>query len=223
MKKQALKGLQFAGLTLSALTLGSLAQASQLTVEVGYGFGGTSSSGLYSGSPDTAFVTVKNTSSDVFTGTLSLNAPGLYGSFFDTSGAITMNPGDTWTLLPGPESSNYGGFYKNQPSTSPTGPADDGALLTIVGGFDDCQIDFAIHDKDIHSGVFATNPFGVTLDNYILQGGDPYGRDTFDTFEVAQAHATFTVGCGVPDVGSSLTLLGSGLGALGLLRRKLAA
>jgi hypothetical protein len=39
--------------------------------------------------------------------------------------------------------------------------------------------------------VPADNGLGVVLDNYILQGGDPFGRDTGDPVEVAQAHATF--------------------------------
>jgi len=64
------------------------------------------------------------------------------------------------------------------------------------------------------------------LDNYILQGGDPFGRDTFDDFEVAQAPATFKIASrtsGVPDMGNTLGLTGIGLVGLTLLRKKLAA
>src|SRR5438445_4136975 len=49
----------------------------------------------------------------------------------------------------------------------------------------------SIFDKDIHSGSPRTNPYGVTLDNFILQGGDSYGRDTGDDYETTQAPGSF--------------------------------
>jgi hypothetical protein len=211
----------------NTLALGALVAATVsanadliLSVEVGYGFGGASSSGLYAGSPDTGFVTIVNTGTTTFTGELSVDAPGLFGSFFDTSGpGHVMAPGDSWTLLPGPESSNFGGYFKNQPGTDPAGLADDGALLKIVGDDGSCFIDFSIHDKDIHSGVFAVNPFGVTLDNYILQGGDPFGRDTGDAFEVAQGHAFFDITC-VPEPSQWAMIGGMGLLGFGVWRKR---
>jgi len=209
----------------AGVTLGLASSASadlKLSVEVGYGFGGTSSSGAYSGSPDTGYVVVKNTGTTTFTGELSINAPGLGGSFFDTSGpSYALVPGASWILLPGPESSNYGGYYKHQNGVDPQGPADDGALLSVIGTDGVCSINFSIHDKDIHSGVPATNPFGVVLDNYILQGGDPFGRDTGDGFEVAQAHAFFDLTCPhTPDAGSTAALLLLSLGGLRLVSRR---
>ena len=49
----------------------------------------------------------------------------------------------------------------------------------------------SIFDKDIHSGVPRTNPFGETLDNYILQGGSSTGADTGDAYETTQAPGPF--------------------------------
>lgn len=194
----------------------------ELQVEVGYGFGGTSSSGAYSGNPDTGFVIVKNTGTSAFTGEVSLLALFNGGNRNDTSGNTTLNPGDSWVLLPGSESSNDGGFNKNQAGQDPNLAPDDGVKLSIVGSAGGNPINFSIFDKDIHSGTLAVNPFGVTLDNYILQGGDPFGRDTGDNYEVSQAHAFLTLSgpTGVPDTGSSLALLGGALTSLVLWRRR---
>jgi hypothetical protein len=71
----------------------------------------------------------------------------------------------------------------------------DGAQFFMTGavalGGDSEAVDLSIFDKDIHSGVPRTNPYAVLLDNYILQGGDPYGRDTGDGYEVTQAPGPF--------------------------------
>lgn len=217
---QKIQGLGVALLCSAATTM---ATPFELSVEVGYGFGGTSSSGAYTGNPDTGFVSVKNTGTSSFSGELSLLALFGGGNRNDSSGNVTLNPGDSWLLLPGSESSNDGGFNKNQPGQDPNLAPDDGVKFSIVGSAGGNAINFSIFDKDIHSGTPATNPFGVTLDNYILQGGDPFGRDTGDTFEVGQAHAFFKVAggaVGVPDAGNSLALLGGGLGALICVRRR---
>jgi PEP-CTERM motif-containing protein len=69
-------------------------------------------------------------------------------------------------------------------------PMDLGALFQFSG-----TASGSIYDKDIHSlsprDVDAP-PSALTgaplfSDSYVLQGGDPFGRDTFDTFEVSQA------------------------------------
>ena len=75
-------------------------------------------------------------------------------------------------------------------------PVELGALFTFSGtssGY--------IYDQDIHSGVFrdvhgAPSGLGgspLFSDSYVLQGGDPYGGDTGDNFEVSQAHGFATV------------------------------
>jgi hypothetical protein len=82
---------------------------------------------------------------------------------------------------------------------------DLGIQIDISGTFSDSTVlsPTTLFDKDIHSGVPRTNPFGVTLDNYVLQGGDPFGRDTGDGFEVTQAPGMTTVG---PDAAHLLTV-----------------
>lgn len=201
--------------------------AAMLSAEVGYGFGGTSSSGIYTGSPDTSFVVITNTGTESFTGDLTLTGTagiGPVGDVADVLISVTLAPGDSKILLGGPEGSNQLGFNKCQPGTDPLLGADNGLLLSVIGAFATAgPISYTIYDHEIHSGTSATNPFGVTLDNYILQGGDPFGRDTFDPFEVAQAHAFFDIShdraampldCAVPEPAS--LVVWSGLGALGL-------
>jgi hypothetical protein len=212
--------------------------AEQLSIEVGYGFVGTSSSGIYTANPDTSFVKITNTGDNRFAGTFSLTGISGYGVFGHidvddhTPPQFGLAPGESFTLFGGPEASNYGGYNKCQefvfgdPNSGqdPNGDPDSGLLLRIVGTLGTAgEIDYSIYDYEIHSGTPAANPFGVVLDNYILQGGDPFGRDTGDAFEEAQAHAFFFVDgsriaeplpCTTPDAGSTLFLLG---GAFGLL------
>ena len=45
----------------------------------------------------------------------------------------------------------------------------------------------AVADRDIHSGVFRTDPYGLATDSFVLQGGDPWGFDAGDAFELSQA------------------------------------
>ncbi len=192
------------------MALASNASASAaLSVEVGYGFGGTSSSGIYTAAPDTGFVIISNTGDEAFEGSFSLTGSSGYGVFGHidvddhTPADFSLAPDSFWILFAGPEGSNYGGYNKCQEwifgdsssGQDPTGHADSGLLLSIVGSLDGgaSSISYGIYDHEIHSGTSALSPFGVTLDNYILQGGDPYGRDTGDAFEVSQAHAFFAV------------------------------
>jgi hypothetical protein len=196
-------------------TLTASAASFDLQVTVGYQFGDTSSSGIYSGNPDTGFVTITNVGASSFAGTLSLDGiAGAGTDVHDTSGTITLVSGAAWTLLGGPESSNQGGF------NGTVGTTQNGLELTITGTAGGLPVSFDGFDKDFHSGVFRTNPFGVTLDNYILQGGDPLGRDTGDDYETTQASAVFDItGSSIPEPASML-LFGSGLLALGWYVRR---
>lgn len=53
----------------------------------------------------------------------------------------------------------------------------------------------SVYDSEIHSGVFrdvhawpsALGGAPLLSDSYVVQGGDPYGGDTYDGFEVSQA------------------------------------
>ena len=163
------------------------------------------------GGPDTGWLSITNTGPTSFVGSASLTgvAPGQTISLMLTG---TLASGESWVFNAGPESSNQGGF--NNPGG---GAADLGLLFSMVGTIDSDALSASISDADIRSGVFRINPFGDSLDNYVLQGGDAFGRDTGDGYEETQANGVFTWSArpnGTVPEPASLALT---LGALALL------
>ena len=141
-----------------------------------------------SGSPDTGFFTVMNNGVTTFSGTigaLAVDGGGTDWSF--TSGALALAPGASATFGINSESSNVGGF------NGPTGSPQPGVQILINGLINGSEVvGLSVFDADIHSGVPVPSPAsGLLTDSYVLQGGDPLGFDTGDTFEVAQAPGHF--------------------------------
>ena len=142
-----------------------------------------------SGSPETGYARFSNGGTSTFAGTISMGGRAGVGGDYNTSYSNTWGNGNMGSLSLMYETSNMGGWNKV------SGGADDGILLSAQGtvskdGFS-APVNLTVRDKDIHSGSSRTNPFGVYLDNYILQGGDPFGRDTGDGYETSQASGTF--------------------------------
>jgi len=141
------------------------------------------------GSPDTGFVMITNNGTSAFVGNIGFNAISGFNVPFNSSYAVTLNPGDHVSISINNESSNQGGY------NGPFGTTQSGAEFFMNGmvklGTDTEVVNLSIFDKDIHSGSSRTNPFGVILDNYILQGGDPLGRDTGDGYETTQVAGPF--------------------------------
>lgn len=89
-------------------------------------------------------------------------------------------------------------------TTSNTSAAEQtlGALFQFSGNLGANPVSGSIYDGDIHSGVFRDVNASPSLlsgspvlsDSYVLQGGDPFGGDTGDNFEVSQADGHATVG-----------------------------
>ncbi len=161
-----------------------------------------------SGSPDTGFFTIQNNGTTTFSGTIGDVAHAGNGTDFSfTSAALTLAPGQSATFGVNSESSNQGGY------NGPTGTVQPGVTIDINGLINGAEsVNLSVNDADIHSGVPRTNPFGLTLDSYVLQGGDSMGRDTGDAFETTQANGQFTFfeagpTSGVPEVSSTLGLL----------------
>jgi hypothetical protein len=152
-------------------------------------------SGAPSANPDSGFVRITDNGTSTFSGTIgfvSVNSCG--NGDFSASYPVTLGPGDHVSVSVDDESSNYGGY--NGPCFDPSNPQpQNGAQFvlngTVTAGGVSQGVNLTIYDKDIHSGVSRTNPFGTTLDNYILQGGDPYGQDTGDDYETTQAPGPF--------------------------------
>jgi hypothetical protein len=140
------------------------------------------------GNPDTSFVRTTNTGSSTFVGTIGFIAVAGNGAIGTASYAVTLNPGASASISFNAEASNQGGW------NGPTGSTQNGAEFVINGTAtlgSSQPVAFSIFDKDIHSGVFRTNPFGENLDNYILQGGSSVGSDTGDGYETTQAAGSF--------------------------------
>lgn len=72
-------------------------------------------------------------------------------------------------------------------------PVTLGALFKFNGTGASAGISGHIYDGAIHSGVFRSAN-GTNSDSYVLQGGDPFGGDTGDAFEVTQATGHVTIG-----------------------------
>jgi len=173
-----------------------------------------------SGGPDTGFFQIKNNGSSTFTGTISDVAMATNGSNDSfTSPALSLAPGGFVWIGIGHggtgESSNQGGY------NGPFGMPQPGVIIDLAGsvtaGINTEPITLSVNDSMIHSGVPRTNPFGVTLDNYVLQGGDPLGRDTGDGYETTQADGHFRFFEAPAPNGTATPLPASAWGGLVLL------
>jgi hypothetical protein len=172
------------------------------------------------GSPDSGTFTVTNNGTTTFTGMVSdVAVSNFSGDYSFATGALTLNPGDSVSIMVNAESSNQGGY------NGPFGTVQPGVIVKIDGLINGTEaVDLAVADADIHSGVPRVNPFGLLVDSYVLQGGEPLGRDTGDDFEVTQADGHFRFfeeGSAVPSpaaVWGGLSLLG-GLGVFRRIRR----
>jgi hypothetical protein len=175
---------------------------------VGYHFDLTSSYQYYNGNSgdETGFLTVTNNGASTFSGSI-----GLYdgSSPIATPTITTLNPGDSVTLQAGPDSSDVGGFNLN--GNNPSNGLQVLMTGTVTQNSVSEGVNLSVYDKDINSGVFQTNPFGLILDSYVLEGGDPYGRSTGHVYEVAQpqGHYSFIESAPVGAVGYQFDLTSS--------------
>jgi hypothetical protein len=177
-----------------------------------YQFGGPPTADFHFGAdaaPDTGFIVITNNGTSTFAGTIGFNAIDGNGGDQSASYAVTLTPGQSATVTINGDSSNFCGY--NGPCGDLSTPQ-QGAEFVMVGtvtlGANSAPVSLSIFDKDIHSGVFQTNPFGVSLDNYIMQGGDPFGRDTFDDFEVSQAPGHFQFTSGLSELSDAHLFIG---------------
>jgi len=144
------------------------------------------------GTPETGFARFVNEGTSTLTGTFRLKGVSRGGTLFETTFTSTLAPGASLgSISLNNESSNYGGF--NKVAGGPDRGAEirfDGTASNGAGG--SIPVALSVFDGDVHSGSPRTNPFGRVCDSYVIQGGDPYGDDTGDPYELSQAHGFHT-------------------------------
>ena len=168
--------------------------------------------------PDTGYFQIANTGDTIFTGTVgSIALSAFAGDLSFTSSSIILVPGGSVSVAIPDDASNVGGF---------NGPAyffRPGVEITLNGTMSDGVLSQAIAllaaDADIHSGVSRTDRFGLTSDSFVLQGGDPWGFDSGDTFEGSQANGVFVFAQEVPEP-ASVTILAASVAVVALRGRR---
>ena len=136
---------------------------------------------------------------------------------FAASG-IVLTPGDAVSIAIPDDASDVGGF------NGPAYQARPGVEIWLQGvvSVDDTveSVDLLVADADIHSGVFRVDPLGLLTDSYVLQGGDPWGFDTGDDFELSQANGTYVFQQAVPEPGGMGLLVLPSSCLLAMVRRR---
>ena len=135
---------------------------------------------------DTGYFLIANEGAAAFSGTIATVAVSAFAGDLSLRPSPVVLPSGAAVSIAIPfDASNVGGF---------NGPAYDfrpGVIIVLsgtlsLGGLSSSAV-LAVADRDIHSGVFRTDPAGLVTDNFVLQGGDPWGFDTGDAFELSQA------------------------------------
>ncbi|MEI6052840.1 MAG: hypothetical protein WCQ44_09080, partial [Opitutaceae bacterium] len=143
------------------------------------------------GAPDTGSARFTNVGPSTLNGTFTLQGTSGNGGYYETKITRSVAPGAVLgSLSLTNESSNNGGFNKV------AGGPDRGIEIRFDGtasnGSETTEIHISVYDGDVHSTNPRTNPFGISTDAYVLQGGDPYGRDTGDNYEESQSSGQYT-------------------------------
>lgn len=160
---------------------------------------------FYTGA-DTGYFQITNTGDSFFTGVVGTIAVSAFaGDLSFASGSILLAPGGSVSVAIPDDASDAGGF---------NGPAyffRPGVEITLNGTFSDGILSQAVAllvaDADIHSGTPRTDSFGLTSDSFVLQGGDPWGFDPGDAFELSQANGVYVFIQTVPEPRSAAIMM----------------
>jgi hypothetical protein len=167
--------------------------------------------------PDTGYLEISNTGSTVFTGsvgTIAVSANA--GDLSFASGQIVLAPGASISIAIPDDASDVGGY------NGPAYQARPGIEIWMRGAVSSATevetVDLSVADGDIHSGVFRVDPLGLLTDSFVLQGGDPWGFDTGDDFELSQAQGHYTFQQAAPEPAGAMLLTLPILGLFALRR-----
>ena len=162
--------------------------------------------------PDTGYLQIQNTGDSTFAGSAGTIAISAFaGDLSFVASGIVLAPGDSVSIAIPDDASDVGGFngpaYQSRP----------GVEIWLRGfvslGASTELIDLLIADADIHAGLIRVAPSGLLTDSYVLQGGDPWGFDPGDAFELSQAPGHYTFQQPAPEPGC-IGILGIGAALL---------
>jgi hypothetical protein len=166
--------------------------------------------------PDTGFIEIANSGETTFSGVVGTIAVSAFaGDLSFASGALVLAPGAAVSIAMPDDSTSVGGFngpaYYYRPGVEIylDGTLSNGAAVQAVS--------LLVADRDIQSGVWRTDSYGLSSDSFVLQGGDPWGFDSGNAFAMSQADGVYVFSQAVPEPGS-LGLMVAALGAFAAAR-----
>lgn len=150
--------------------------------------------------PDDGFFQVMNTGTTSFTGVVGTIAVSSFaGDLSWQSGTLTLAPNQSISVAIPDDSSAVGGFNGPYYFYRP------GVEIILTGVVSDAtgseSVALLVADRDIHSGVYRVDPFGLASDSFVLQGGDPWGFNNGTEFALSQAYGSYTFSQEVPEPG----------------------
>lgn len=169
--------------------------------------------------PDDGFFQVANTGDTTFDGVVGTIAVSSFaGDLSWQSGTLVLMPGDAVSVAMPDDSSAVGGF--NGPYYFYRPGVEIYLIGTVADGIASEPINLLIADRDIQSGVFQTDPFGLVTDSFVLQGGDPWGFNDGDAFALAQPDGVAVLSQPVGEPESVLLLSPAAMGAAAVRGRR---
>jgi hypothetical protein len=167
--------------------------------------------------PDTGFFQVAISGDASFSGVIGTIAVSAFaGDLSFRSGPIVLAPGDTVSVAIPYDSSSVGGF--NGPHYFYRPGVEIYLSGSLTDGTNTQALNLLVADRDIHSGIWLTDQFNLPSDSFVLQGGDPWGFDTDNSYATSLAYGVYAVSGTVAEPGS-LATLAAALVALHSVRR----
>jgi hypothetical protein len=168
--------------------------------------------------PDTGYLQIANTGESTFSGSVGTIAVSVFaGDLSFVASGIVLAPGDSISIAMPYDASDVGGF------NGPAYFARPGVEIWLRGfvslGGRSEAVDLLVADANIHSGVVRIAPSGLRSDSFVLQGGDPWGFDPGDAFELSQAQGHYVFRQAAPEP-AGLAIFTLPLALLVALRRR---
>ena len=169
----------------------------------------------------TGFLEISNLGPGDYSGIIRIVAISAYdGDLTFTIGDAFIPSGGSVSIGMPVDSSAAGGFNSFTGTFAPSiaGTFRPGIIAYMEGGVaaggDSGSIKIAAQDLDMRTGVILTDPYNVETNNFVLQGGDPFGLYNGDAWEVLLPYGHLTLsGVAIPEPPSrtglafSLTML----------------